>query len=105
MKKIFLSLALAVLLFCSCARQIPNGGNVNGQQSTVTEISQEDAKKIALENVHGASESDIKEFKKDRDDGRYEYDIKIVYNNMEYELEIDAQTGEIIKMDKESIYD
>ena len=110
MKKIFLSLTLAVLLFCSCGRNMnmqntPNGNDVKGQQTATTEISEAEAKKIALENVPGATEKDIREFKKERDDGRWEYDVKIIYDKMEYEFEIDTQTGEIIKMDKESIYD
>ena len=105
MKKIFLSLTLAVLLFCSCARQMPNDENINGQQTAVTEVSEQQAKKIALEKVPGATENDIRKFKKERDDERWEYDVKIIYDNMEYEFEIDTQNGEITKMDKESIYD
>lgn len=71
-----------------------------GEQSTaseVTEITEDKAKEIALAKVPGATAENIREFKKELDDGREEYDGKIVYNNMEYEFEIDAKTGEIIK--------
>lgn len=71
-----------------------------GEQSTaanVTEITEDKAKEIALAKVSGATAENIREFKKELDDGREEYDGKILYNNTEYEFEIDARTGEIIK--------
>lgn len=71
-----------------------------GEQSAVaevTEITEDKAKEIALAKVPGATVENIREFKKEFDDGREEYDGKITYNNMEYEFEIDAKTGEIIK--------
>ncbi|MBQ8807801.1 MAG: PepSY domain-containing protein, partial [Clostridia bacterium] len=48
-------------------------------------------------------EKDIKEFKKDRDDGKTYYDGKIVYDKKEYEFEIDAQTGTITEWDIDSV--
>ena len=68
-------------------------------------LSEADAKKIALEKVPGAQESDIREWKLDRDDGRQEYEGKIIYEKQEYEFEIDALTGEIIGWDAESVLD
>ena len=38
----------------------------------------------------------------DRDDGRLQYEVKIVYNNMEYDFDIDASTGSILSRDVES---
>ena len=53
----------------------------------------------------GASTSDIYGWKLDYDDGRWEYEGKIIYNLMEFEFTIDAATGAVIEWDVESIYD
>lgn len=58
-------------------------------------ITADEAKELALAQVPGASASDIKEFKTDHDDGRTEYEGKILYNGMEYEFEIDGYSGAI----------
>ena len=55
--------------------------------------------------VSGASSSHIRQAKRDYDDGRLEYDVKIVYNNYEYEFEIDGTSGTILSRDVESIWD
>ena len=39
------------------------------------------------------------------DDGRYVYEVEIVYDQMDYDFEIDAATGEIISQTSESVYD
>lgn len=58
-------------------------------------ITAEEAKALALAQVPGASDSDFQYFKTDYDDGRTEYEGKIIYNNMVYEFEIDAYSGAI----------
>ena len=68
-------------------------------------VSEADAKRTALARVPGATESNIVEFKKDFDDGRWEYEGKIVYKAMEYEFTINASTGKIVEWEAESIYD
>ena len=78
------------------------GGNSGSQTATITEAR---AKEIALAKVPGASTANIYEFKLDFDDGRWEYEGKIIYNSMEYEFTINASTGTIIDWDVESIYD
>ena len=57
------------------------------------------AKAIALRNV-GLTESDVVfvKAKLDRDDGKMMYDIKFYSGNAEYDYEIDAHTGNIIKL-------
>ena len=65
----------------------------------------EQAKKIALEQVPGASAADIKKAKQDRDDGKTVFEIEIIYNEREYDIEIDAATGAVLELDAESIYD
>lgn len=79
--------------------------NNNGNTSANVAISAEQAKQIALNKISGATTSNIYEFKLDRDDGRYKYEGKIIYGTFEYEFEIDANTGNIIEWDRESIYD
>ena len=60
-----------------------------------SKITAEEAKALALAQVPGAAESDIIEFKTDRDDGRIEYEGEIIYSGMKYEFEIDAYSGAI----------
>ena len=77
-------------------KQIIDQANVN--------ISEETAKNIALERVPGASYSNIYKFKLELDDTRWEYEGKIIYDSYEYEFEIDANTGNILKWEVESIH-
>lgn len=58
-------------------------------------ISAEEAKALALSQVPGATADDIRRFETDYDDGRIEYEGKIVYEGMEYEFEIDGYSGAI----------
>lgn len=69
------------------------------------ELTKEEAKQIALAQVPGASESDIREFEIDYDDGRLEYEGSIYFGEMEYEFEIDGYSGAIRSWEVESIYD
>ena len=48
---------------------------------------------------------DIYEWKLDYDDGRTEYEGKIIYGGMEYEFTINAATGAVTEWDAESVYD
>ena len=73
-----------------------------GNNATVSEAT---AKQTALARVSGATEKDIYEWKLDYDDGRPEYEGKIIYGGTEYEFTIDANTGAILEWDMESIYD
>ena len=68
-------------------------------------IDEATAKLTAVNQVPGASTSDICEWKLDYDDGRWEYEGKIIYNQMEFEFTLDAATGAVIEWDVESIYD
>lgn len=66
----------------------------------------EQAKEIAL-NQAGLKSSQISRFnaRQDYDDGRLVYEGKFFSGDMEYEFEIDANTGRILDWDVESIYD
>lgn len=72
--------------------------------SSKVSISEDDAKKIALKKVSGATEQDIR-IHLDNDDGKMIYEGSIVYKEREYEFEIDANSGNILEWEEESIYD
>lgn len=78
--------------------------NWNNSQNSNNYISEDEAKNIALGQVEGATEADLR-IHKDNDDGKDIYEGSIVYNEMEYEFEIDATTGSIIDWSSESVYD
>lgn len=68
-------------------------------------ISQDEAIQIALSYVSGATKSHVRSAKLDYDDGQLQYEIKIIYDTIEYEFEVEAYTGRILSRDMESIYD
>ena len=70
--------------------------------SNVT-VSEADAKQTALGRVSGATEKDIYEWKFDYDDGRPEYEGKIIYGGTEYDFTIDASSGAVIEWEAESV--
>ena len=73
--------------------------------STTASVSDATARQTALSRVPGATTSNIYEWKLDYDDGRLEYEGKIIYNNLEYEFSISATTGNITEWSVESIWD
>ena len=79
-----------------------SGGSSGGESSgggSATEplISEDEAINIVLGKVPGASRSDIVSFGREYDDGRWIYEGELRYNGLEYEFEIDAQTGNILE--------
>ena len=66
-------------------------------------ISEADAKKTVLARVSGATASDIYEWELDYDNGRPEYEGKIIYGGSEYEFTIDATSGTVTEWDVEVI--
>ena len=77
--------------------------NIVGSGSSAT-VSEATAKQTALARVSGAMEKDIYEWKLDYDDGRPEYEGKIIYDGSEYEFTIDATAGTITEWDAEVIH-
>ena len=65
-------------------------------------ISKEKAIAIALQDA-GLSESQVTRLKAefDYDDGRPEYDVEFHYDGWEYDYEIHAESGKILKQDKD----
>lgn len=74
-----------------------NGVNADNNNSIITE---EEAKNIMLSKVPNGN---IVEFSYDIDDGRESYEGTLIKDNVKYELDVDAKTGEIIKFEQEAI--
>ena len=68
------------------------------QQATITEA---EAKELIAKKVPGA---EIIKFKLEKDDGILQYDATLVKDNMEYDIDVDANTGKILSFEKE-VYD
>lgn len=68
-----------------------------GGSATEPLLSEGEAINIVLGKVPGASRSDIVSFGREYDDGRWIYEGELRYNGLEYEFEIDAQTGNILE--------
>ena len=66
-------------------------------------VSEADAKQTALGSVSGATEKDIYEWEFDYDDGRPEYEGKIIYGGTEYDFTIDASSGAVVEWEAESV--
>ena len=78
-----------------------SGQNNSGTTQNVNvQISEADARAAALERVPGATEQDLR-MELDRDDGKYIYEGDIIYQQKEYEFEIDANTGNFLKWSEE----
>ncbi len=67
------------------------------------QLSEDEAKELALSQVPGATWQDMTEFEVDRDDGRVEYEGTIRYDGMKYEFEIDGFSGAIRSWEAESL--
>ena len=78
---------------------------VSAKGTTTVSVDEATAKQTVLNKVPGATAADIYEWKLDFDDGRWEYDGKIVYNQMEYDFTVDASSGAVTEWDVESIFD
>ena len=76
------------------------GVEVSGQASSDAYIGEESAKAIALSHA-GLEESAIRLLKLELDyeDGRMVYEVEFIGDTTEYEYEIDATTGDIVKYD------
>ncbi len=68
-------------------------------------FSKEEAKQIAL-NKAGvtAAEATFTKAKLDYDDGRVEYEFEFFANDKEFDIDVDANTGRVVKFDVERSY-
>ena len=81
----------------------PSGSQSTPSPSTPSsnsEITTERAKEIALAKVGGGT---VTECKLDYENGRKVYELKIVYGNTKYEMDVDAITGAISDYSAEAI--
>lgn len=78
---------------------------VSAKGATTVSVDEATAKQTVLNKVPGATAANIYEWKLDFDDGRWEYDGKIVYNLMEYDFTVDASSGVVTEWGVESIFD
>ena len=70
-----------------------------GSEKT-TEISIEQAKQLVLDRVQGATDSNIR-IEQEYDDGVYKYEGELSYEGMEYDFEIDANSGTFLEWTEE----
>ena len=77
-----------------------NNADTNRQNNANVAVSQEEAIQIALDRVPGSTEQDIR-IELDHDDGVCKYEGEIIYNQKEYDFEIDANTGTILEWSEE----
>lgn len=82
------------------APQSSSQTNTGQSGSNQPQISEAQAKAAALERVPGAQEQDLK-LELEFDDGKYIYEGDIIYQQKEYEFEIDANTGAFLKWSEE----
>ena len=75
-------------------------GTNSGTAAADVAVSEADARAAALERVPGATDADIR-MELEYDDGYYIYEGDVIYDQKEYEFEIDAQTGNFLKWSEE----
>lgn len=79
--------------------------STNQNLPTQNTISSDEAKQIALQHAN-LSDNQVTFIKvsQDYDDGIKKYEIEFYYNNTEYDYEINAYSGEILKFDYDAEY-
>ena len=104
MKKKILSITLLgiMVLGVSVATNAKSKNKYNRNISSNSYIGVNRAMNIALKKVPGANNSHMKKIHLDRENGRMVYEGEIYYNGQEYEFDIDAETGEIVKWKAET---
>lgn len=73
--------------------------NTTNNQTNQTTITEDEAKKIATDRIGGSGEFVRCEL--DNDDGVLKYEIEIIKDNTEYDIDVDATTGEITKYEED----
>ena len=105
MKKKILSIALLsiMVLGVSVAANAKSKNKYNRNITSNSYIGVNRAMNIALKKVPGANSSHMKKIHLDREKGRMVYEGEIYYNGQEYEFDIDAVTGDIVKWKVEGV--
>ncbi len=83
-----------------------SSGTTDPHQPPADAISMSQALAIALRHL-GVTESQIAklEIEREREDGKWIYEVEFIYQGKEYEYEIDAVSGEILEISIESLPD
>lgn len=108
---IIVCIALALLLAAVTAallvgNHIAQNTASPGAANTDTSITEEQARRIALEHAGVSAENaTMIRVSKDRDNGMLLYEIDFVSGDREYEYDIDATTGNIVSHSVESVFD
>lgn len=98
-KKLLVGITLGwMLLMTGCG-----SGDYGNSEESSTQITEVKAMEIALEQVPGATIEDIVEWDRDNDRGIMKYDCEILYQNQQYDFEIDANDGSILGWSVEPI--
>jgi len=102
---------LALALFVGCNPATTNTTDVSDttpvdvssvetpENTVAVNITEEQAKEIALEKVGGGK---VKKIKLDDEDNKVVYEIKVLHENKKYEMNVDAMSGEITEFEYES---
>lgn len=119
MKKILVSImlfSLAMSLLTACdsiqnAIPTPDTGVADGTMSQATEktqvdtskfIGEEKAKELALKKAEiGADGVKFDRVELDHDDGVWQYEVDFRHGDIEYDIDINAENGEILSFEKE----
>lgn len=94
MKKLIAFISVFALLFSACT-------------AVETKISEEQAREIALNHAKvSAADATFRRTELDRERKRIVYELEFYSKDKrEYDYEIDANTGEVITWESESVYD
>ena len=100
MKKntIFLALCLFILLLGGCGTNRTEPSEPPSAADNTAGITEQDAMKAALEHA-GLKENDLtsRHIEKDSENGKEIYEIEFYAGSSEYEYEIDAVSGSVLK--------
>ena len=83
-----------------------NGSSNNGNNATAASITVDEAKNIALTHANLTEDTvSLLRTEQEYDDGVLVYEIDFTHGDYEYDYKINANTGDIISYDRDSIYD
>ena len=83
-----------------------NGSNNNGNNATTASIPLDEAKNIALTHANLTEDAvSLLRTEQEYDDGVLVYEIDFTSGDYEYDYKINANTGEVVSYDRDSIYD
>ena len=95
MKKLTAMVLALVMVLALCVGAFADGGK----------LTKEEAKQIALDKAGvTAAEATFTKAKLDYDDGREEYEFEFYANGKEYDVDVNARTGKVVKFEVERCY-